>query len=65
MIVFYKYAQNMMMKNNARMTLFNFISSPSENYHTERNVSEHLFIKVYQIKSGDFKIEGKFVTSDS
>ena len=39
---FYKYAQNMMMKNNARMTLFNFISSPSENYYTERNVSEHL-----------------------
>ena len=47
------------------MTLFNFISSPSENYYTERNVSEHLYIKVDQIKSGDFKIEGKFVTSDS
>ena len=53
------------MQNKARMTLFNFISSPSENYYTERNVSEHLYIKVDQIKSGDFKIEGKFVTSDS
>ena len=43
----------------------NFLSSPSENYYAERNVLEHLYIKVDQIKSGDFQIEGKFVTSDS
>ena len=53
------------MENNARMTLFNFISSPSENYYTERNVLEHLYIKVDQIKSGDFKIEGQLKTRDS